>query len=126
MDVATGGGWEIVIPLQSGVRMQLPGGDEHEVYQLKVAILANPVTMRFDMERATFRDAQLAYGTSSNDKGEFLVTILEAEGSAVSAQVRIRRPWGEVQTYSLAGKPKDSWCVASDESMKALVGRNET
>jgi len=122
MNVANGGGWEITIPLQSGVRMRLPNGDEHAVHELKVVLLAHPLIVRFVMERASFRDAQIAYGSSSNDKGEFLVTIVETEGSTVNAQLRIRRPWGEVQTYSLAGKTEDTWGVASDDAMKALVG----
>ena len=121
-----GGGWEILIPMQSGVRMRLPNGDEHEVHKLKVAVLANPLMMRFEMEQAAFRDAQIAYGSSSNDKGAFLVTILEAKGRSVNAQVRVRRPWGEVKTYSLAGKTyKEKWSVASDEAMMALVRRTD-
>lgn len=125
MDVDSGGGWEIFLPMQSGVRMRLSNGNEHEVHELKVAFLANPLMVSFEMERAIFKDAQIAYGSHSNVKGDFLVTILEAEGSSVSAQVRVRRPWGEVQTYSLVDKTESTWSVASDEAMRALVGRTD-
>lgn len=123
MDVVRGGGWELSIAMQAGVRMRFPDGAEHEVEELKIVILANPLLVRFDLERASFREAQVAYGTSQTKYGDFLLRILEAEGSTPSAQVRVRRPWGEVQSYDLAGKRSAEPALASDEAMRKLVGK---
>ena len=123
MDVVRGGAWEISLAMQAGVRMRLPDGAEHEVEELKVAVLANPLLVRFDLERASFRNVQVAYSTSQTKYGDFLLTILEAEGSTPSAQVRVRRPWGEVQSYDLAGKHSADPVLASDEAMRKLVGK---
>lgn len=122
MDVADGEGWEISTGMKPGVRMCLPNGEQHEVKELNVFLIADPLLVRFELERATFRDMQVAYGNSKSEKGEFLLTILEAKEGAPMAQVRIRRPWGEVQTYPLAGNLEDQPSAASDDAMRALIG----
>lgn len=122
MDATYGGGWEIYISMKSGVRMRLPDGSEHAVDEFKVILIANPMLVLFDLERASFRDVQVAYGTSQTKYGEFLLSILEVEGKASGAQVRIRRPWGEIQSYDLTGLHDEETSVASDESMRALIG----
>jgi hypothetical protein len=106
-----------------GVRMRLPDGSERAVEELKVFVLANPMLVRFDLERASFRDGQLAYGTSQTKCGEFLLSILEVEGNAPGAQVRIRGSWGEAQSYDLTGSHNEEAAVASDEAMRALTGK---
>lgn len=123
MDVIHGSGWELSVAMQAGVRMRFPDGAEHAVEELKVAVLAHPLLVRFDLERASFRDAQVAYGVSPTKYGELLLTILAAEGTTPSAQMRMRRPWGEVQSYDLAGKHSAAPAVASDEVMRALIGK---
>jgi len=125
MDVTNSDGWEIISPMTPGTRMRLPNGEEHEVRQLKVVFIAKPLLVPLDMARAGFKDAEISYGSSLNDKGEFLVTIIEKEGSTVKSQLRLRRPWGEVQRYSLAGESQDRERVASDKAMKALFGKTE-
>jgi hypothetical protein len=122
MNIVHGGGWDICIAMKPRVRMRFPDGSEHEVEELKVSVLANPLLVRFDLERASFRDAQVAYGTSQTKYGNFLLTILEAEGNMPSAQVRIRRPWGEMQSYNLASEHSIEPVGASDEAMRALIG----
>jgi hypothetical protein len=120
MDATHCGGWEIHIDMQPGVRMRLPDGSEHAVEELKVIV---PMLVRFDLERASFRDGQVAYGTSQTKYGEFLLSILEVEGNAPGAQVRIRGPWGEVQSYDLTGSHNEEAAVASDEAMRAPIGK---
>lgn len=121
MDVSDGGGWEILIPTKPGVRMRLPDGSEYEIDGLKVVLLANPLRVCFDLERVSFRDSQVAYGSSQTKYGDFLLTILEAEGSKPSAQIRVRRPWGELQSYNLTGGAVEDFPIASDEAMKAII-----
>ena len=121
MNIVHGDGWELGIAMQPGVRMRLPDGTEHGVEEFKVVILANPLLVRFDLERASFRDAQVAYGASQTTYGDFLLTILETEENMPNAQVRVRRPWGEVQSYDLVGEHSTEPAIASDEAMRALI-----
>jgi hypothetical protein len=117
-------GWEILFPFKPGIRMRLPTGVEHQVDSLQVAILADPLVVPFSLKRASFRGAEIAFAEAQHKSGDMLMTILETEGAALSAQVRVRRPWGELQTYQLAGNSVgDVVPVASDETMRALIGR---
>lgn len=122
MDVKSSAGWEVIIPMKSGVQMRFPGGSEHSVRQVKIAILANPLSVSFDLANASFRDAQIAFGTSKTKYGDFLLTMVESEGEKPSGEVRVRRPWGEVQNYPLAGDDDPAPKAASDQAMSALIG----
>lgn len=122
MDKNSGGGWEILLGMKQGTRISLLNGSEHEIDGLKIVVIANPLVVSFDMEQASFRDTQVAYGTSQTKYGEFLLTILEKEKGAPSSQIRIRRPWGEVQTYNLEKDVEEEYRQASDEDMRALIG----
>jgi len=124
-DIKDSTGWEILIPTKTGVIMRLPDGLEYEIDGLKVALLANPLKVCFDLERVSFRDSQVAYGSSQTKYGEFLLTVLEAEGSKPSAQIRLRRPWGELQSYNLTGGPVEKPAEVSDEVMKAIIDLSE-
>jgi hypothetical protein len=121
MDITDRGGWEILIPTKPGVQMHLPDGLEYEIDGLKVVLLANPLVVCFDLERFSFRDVQVAYSSSKTKYGELLLTIVEVEGSKPSAQIRVRRPWGELQSYNLTGGAIEDFPIASDEKMKAII-----
>lgn len=122
MDKQSEGGWEIMLGMKPGVRVCLPSKSEYEINGLKIVVAANPLVVSFDMEQASFRDAQVAYGVSQTKYGEFLLTILEKEKDTPSSQIRIRRPWGEVQTYNLDKDVEEEYRQASDEDMRALIG----
>lgn len=64
MDKTDSAGWEILIPTKPGVLMHLPDGLRYEIDGLKVALLANPLKVCFDLDRVSFRDSQVAYGSS--------------------------------------------------------------
>jgi hypothetical protein len=121
MDITDRGGWEILIPTKPGVLMRLPDGLEYEIDGLKVALLANPLRVCFNLERFSFRDAQAAYGSTKTKYGDLLLTIIEVEGSKPSAQIRVRRPWGELQSYNFAGGAVEDFPIASEEAMKAII-----
>jgi hypothetical protein len=121
MDKSSGGGWEILLGMKQGVRISLPDKSEYEINGLKIVVIANPLIVSFDMEQASFRDTQVAYGASQTKYGEFLLTILEKEKGVPSSQIRIRRPWGEVQTYNLDKDVEEEYRQASDENMRALI-----
>jgi len=124
-DITDHSGWEVLIPMKAGVLMRLPDGLEYEIDGLKVALLANPLRVCFDLEQVSFRDAQAAYGSSQTKYGDFLLTIVEAEGSMPSAQIRVRRPWGELQSDNLTGGAFEYFPIASDEAMKAIIDLSE-
>jgi hypothetical protein len=121
MDITDRGGWEILIPTKPGVRMRFQDGLEYEIDGLKVALLANPLVVCFDLKRFSFRDSQAAYGSSQTKYGDLLLTIVEVEGSKPSAQIRVRRPWGELQSYNLTGGAVEDFPIASDEAMEAII-----
>jgi len=116
-------GWVIIFPFKPGIRMRLHTGAEHQVDSLQVAILSNALVVPFHLKRASFRGTEIAFAETRHKTGDMLLTILETENAAPSAQVRVRRPWGELQTYQLAGKSVgDVVPVASNETMRALIG----
>ena len=120
-DITDHDGWEILIPTKAGVLMRLPDGLEYEIDGLRVALLANPLRVCFDLEEFSFRDAQAAYGSSQTKYGDLMLTIVEVEGSKPSAQIRVRRPWGELQSYNLTGGAVEYFPIASDEALKAII-----
>jgi len=124
-DITDPAGWEILIPTKPGVIMRLPDGLEYEIEGLKVALLANPLKVCFDLERFSFRDRQATYGSSQTKYGNFLLTIVEGDGIKPSAQIRLRRPWGELQSYNLTGDAIKDFPMASDEEMKAIIDLSE-
>jgi len=122
MDEGHSGGWTLGVSLRPGVRIRFPNGLEHDVEELKVVFIAKPVLAHFDLQRASFRGTQVAFGVSRTEHGDLLLTIVEAEGSSPSAQVRLRGHAGEVQAYDLAGGRTPGPPAASDEAMRAIVG----
>jgi hypothetical protein len=125
MDINDRGGWEILIPTKPGVKMRLEDGLEYGIEGLKVVLLANPLVVCFDLERFSFRDREVAYGPTQTKYGDFLLTIVESEGIKPSAQIRLRRPWGELQSYNLTGEAIKDFPMASDEEMKAIIDLSE-
>lgn len=122
MDDPAGGGWMLGVSLKPGVRMRFPDGMEHDVQELKIAFIAKPFLAKFDLQRASFRGAEIAFGSSHTQYGDLLLTIVETEGTPPSAQVRVRGPSGEVQSYDLIGRRTPGLPIASDETMRTLVG----
>jgi hypothetical protein len=125
MDYPAGGGWMVGVPLKPGVRMRLPNGREHEVQAFNIALIANPLRAQFDLERASFRAAEIGFGSSQTQYGDLLLTIVETEDTPVSAQVRLRERSGDVQSYDLTGGRTPGPPTASDETMRFLVGRSQ-
>jgi hypothetical protein len=124
-DITDPSGWEILIPTKPGVLMRLPDGSEYEIDGLKVALLSNPLKVCFDLERLSFKDFQTAYGSCQTKYGDLLLTIVEGEGIKPNVQIRVRRPWGELQSYNLTGGPIEDFAVVSDEIMKAIIDLSE-
>ena len=122
MDKNDGRGWNLFLGMKPGVRLCLPDESEYKIDGLKIVIIANPLIVRFKMEQVSFRNTQVAYGVSQTKYGEYLLTILEKEEGAPSSQIRIRRTWGEIQTYNLDNDVEEEYHQASDEAMRALIG----
>jgi hypothetical protein len=118
MDKDNGGGWVVFLGMKQGVRIILPDKSEYEINGLNLMIVANPLVVSFDLEKASFRDTQVAYGVSQTKYGEYLLTVLEKEKGKPSSQIRIRRPWGEIQTYNLDKDVEEEYRQASDEDMR--------
>jgi hypothetical protein len=118
-------GGEVMLPTKPGVKMRLPDASEHDVQAIKVVVLLKNLRVGFNLSRHGFQHSQLAYGTATNPQGEFLMTLVETKDSPPKAQVRIRRPWGELQTYNLT-EPASDVPKASPEAMRALIGQADS
>lgn len=126
MDTSEGKGWEIILPLKDGVRMKMPNGAMHDVDELRIALLANPVSAMLKLEKASFKNSHIAYGEARIPSGQLLLTIVESDGKPTSARLKVIHPWGERETYVLEGEGPASLSPASDETMRALLGKRQS